>query len=502
MTTRTGKIRCFSASLALGVASGCASIERHEAALPIVQTLDDAPRPPYRFSDEEARFLNDVQLGAFNYLWNACDPITGMVFDRSSITVISVGGVGFQLSALPIGVERGWITRAQGEERAIRILRSLRAEPSNRKQGLYYHYLDPGGARPSSASYERVVSTIDSALLLAGALTAGSYFGGATSEISEEMWREVDWRFFVPADEAVAKASERGYVSLGWKPSNPNDPTGAGELLPYYWVDSGDEHRLVTFLGVCAPEESKRLPPEMYYRLRRALGSDEGNEPFVWFPWSGALFTAFFAHCWIDYTAYGPDDPSRFGLDCRPRVDWWENSRRIVAMHRHRALANPEGLPTFGTNAWGLTACDAVSGYLVPGIFPKLLAMPGCEPENDFSAHQPQDHYGDGTIAPYGAGCAIVFEPAASMAALKYYRSLTSAAGGPLVWRDPGTGGYGFQDSFNLGTGWVAPDCVAIDQGPLILSIENARTGKVWGWFGGHPSVQAGKRRLGWRTER
>jgi hypothetical protein len=116
--------------------------------------------------------------------------------------------------------------------------------------------------------------------------------------------------------------------------------------------------------------------------------------------------------------------------------------------------------------------------------------MPEARPEFDFATHTPSDDWGDGTIAPYSAGCSIMFDPKAAMAALHRYRTIKG------LWSDPSTGGYGFRDAFNLGTGWVAPDYVAIDQGPLILAIENARTGLVWRLFHEHPVVRAGVERL------
>lgn len=479
-------------------ASGGATAEER-GILPDIRASGKAVRPPYSFREADDSLLDEVQRGAFNYLWNACDPVTGMVYDRTSKAIISVGGVGFQLSAIPIAVERGWISADEGRERAARILRSLIDRGDNRKAGFYYHYLDPVTAAPAHGGYERVVSTIDSALLFAGAITAGAYFGGNVAALADRMLDEADWRFFVPPDGDVPKPEERGFVSLGWKPTDLDVPDGDGRLLPYYWIDSGDEHRLVAFLGACAPRAEHRLDPLMYYRLRRALGSDAGNEPFVWFPWSGALFTAFFAHCWIDYARLGPDDPPAFGVHCRPRVDWWENSRRIVAMHRRKAAHDPGRPASLHADAWGLSACDSPDGYLVPGLFPTLLDMPGCRAEFDYSTVQPPDQFGDGTIAPYAAGSALIFDPHASLAAMRHYRSLNGEDGMPLIWRDPRQGGYGFLDSYNPLKGWVAEDCVAIDQGPLILLIENARTGNVWKWFGDSPHVKLGKDRLGLR---
>jgi hypothetical protein len=226
----------------------------------------------------------------------------------------------------------------------------------------------------------------------------------------------------------------------------------------------------------------------------------------IWFPWSGALFTHFFAHCFIDYAAMGADDPAAMGNERRPRVDWWENARRGVNLHRAKAISKPENIPTLGRCAWGLSACDAASGYLVPGVFPLRIATLDQLPQVDFADFVPRDNYGDGTIAPYAAGCAVMFEPAAAIEALRYYTSVPVADGGRRLWRAPAGGvsgaNFGFQDSFNLGTGWIAPDCVAIDQGPLALAIENARTGLTWRLFGRNRWVKAAEDALGFGAAR
>ena len=336
-----------------------------------------------------------------------------MVPDRASQPrVVSIAGVGFQLAGLCVGVERGWITRAQGTERAERILKALAANPENRKHGLFYHFLDSKTAGQPPQAYEHVVSTIDSALFFAGVLTASSYFEGEVKRIGDGLVQEADWTAFVAIPGgATTNPFEQGFITLGWKPRNLSHPTGEGALLPYVWADSGDEHRLVTFLAVASPR-ADRVDPALYYKLRRGLGEDTPGEPLVWFPWSGALFVQIFAHCFIDYSgmgAGGPDNPAAFGVQHRARVDWWENARRTVKMHQRKAVENPQNKPTLGVNAWGITASDVKGGYAVPGLFPRPLAMPGARPEWDYpvgNAQNVKDNYGDGTVAPYGAGCA------------------------------------------------------------------------------------------------
>lgn len=456
-------------------------------------------KPPFDFKTSDESFLDEVQRGCFLFLWHECSPKTGMVVDRTSVAFASIAGVGFQLSALPIGVERGWVPRDDARDRAKLILESLAKNPANRHEGLFFHFLDPDDAGPSRTAYEHVVSTIDSAILFAGMITAGEYFGGDVKKIAEQLVSEANWRAFVL--ENAHKPYESGFISLGYRADakRPNKPG----LLPFVWADAGDEQRLVTFLAVGATKPEFGVEPELYYKLRRRLGTyDKIGGPVVWFPWSGALFTSFFAHCWIDYAALGVDDPAKFGVKHRTPTDWWENARRMVRLHQVKAEENPRGLPTFSRNAWGLSASDAPNGYAVPGLFPDPMPMPEATPNVDFADHPGKDDYGTGTIAPYAAGSSILFDPERSVAALRYYRGLKGGDGSPLAWREPDVAAreYGFRDAFNLAGPWIAADYVAIDQGPLILCIENARTGLVWNLFSRSAVGKRGFERLGMRA--
>lgn len=514
-------------SITLGACISSLAIDAAALAQPVpaappaqaITSPADVKRPPFRFSAEDEQFLDEVQRAAFRYLWETGDPSNGMPPDRLSEPTVSVAGVGFLLSALPIAVERQWVTRAQAEERALLVLRTLAKHPEIRKAGLFQHYLDgkTGGMHPAK-NLEHVVSTIDSALLFAGMLTVSSYFNGEVAMLADGMFAEADWKFFQGGDEA--KPYERGFISLGWKPKDKANPAGEGARLPYYWADSGCEHRLTTFLAVCAPNETHRIDPAVYYKLRRQQGNyafrgkpselpadlEKQTGTVAWFPFSGSLFVNTFSHLWIDYAAIGVDNPASFGVENRIPTDWWENSRRMTTLHRLKAIENPKHLPTFGVDAWGLTASDYPKGYLVAGVYPDAIAMPTSKPNWDYSTFRAKDDFGDGTIAPYGAGCAILFQPDAAMRAMRYYRSLTRPDHSLLAWRDPTKpvaegGGFGFVDAFNLkgpdGKPWAAKDYLAIDQGPLLLAIENARTGNVWRWFHRHPYVMAGTERLG-----
>lgn len=465
----------------------------------VIRSPAGTRRPPFTFAPDDARLLDEIEHATFNFFWQGVSPETGMVYDRTSSDVVSVAGVGFQLAALPVGVERGWITRDQGEARARQIVTALQRGRDNRKAGLFYHFINPHDASARRVGRELVVSTVDSALLFSGMLTAGRYFGGDVGRDADRLFAEADWSFFLTTPTHPAPPGR--FLSLGWKPHSDADPTGDGELLPYYWIDSGDEHRLTTLLGVCAPDPDHRVPPEVYWSLRRELGWHDGQGYLVWFPYSGALFTSFFAHLFVNYAAMGPDNPGAHAQTHRAQVDWWENSRRAVHLQRDRAIENPHHLPTLSADAWGFSASDGPEGYLVSGLFPESVKMLDARPDRDFADYQPQDNWGGGVVAPYTPGASIMFEPELAVQALRLARNATAPDGGPGVWRGGAPEGWGFADAFRLDThghtDWVAQDFVAISQGPLLLAIENARTGLTWHLFMSDPAVRDGLDRLG-----
>ncbi len=470
-----------------------------DASKVVIDIPPGTPVPPFDFSAEDEAFLDEVQHAAFLFFWNAASEQTGMVLDRTSNDLVSVAGVGFQLSALPIGVERGWITREQGNERALKIVTSLREHPTNRYEGLFFHFLDPTGV-PHPNAYEHVVSTIDSGILFAGLLTASVYFKGEVAQFADQLFADANWTAFLAPE--TEHPAYRGFMSLGWKAKNPRHLEEGGELLKLYWADAGGEHRLIAFLGASAPLEEHRLPPERYYQLRRPLGKYRDIGPMFCFPYSGALFTSITDNLWINYPALAPDDPASFGYPQRARINWWEDARRHVLMHRAKAIDNPLGLRTPGPNAWGLSASDGPGGYYVAHLHPDRIPLPNARDDFDVPPvnHAYVEQWNDGVMAPYSAGSAMMFEPHLALNALRHYRSLTDSEGDPLVWREPDAGGFGFLDAYTMdtktGQPWVATDFVAIDQGPLLLGIENARSGLVWRLFSDHPAVQAGYERL------
>lgn len=427
--------------------------------------------PPYRFSAADERLLDEIQRGCFLYFWKEVGSPACLAKDRMKAPVASVAAVGFQLSSLPIGVRRGWVSHAEAQQRALTVLRSLHERSDNKRWGMYLHFPDMGTAGPSHTGFVSEFSTVDTALLLAGVITAGEFFGGQVKALADRMVAEADWKRF-----AVA---EKGFVSMGWQPDDPGDLAGPGKFIQWSWHLASDEERLLYLLAVGSPRPEHALPPETYYRLARHVERHADLPPFV-VSWPGNLFTYFFAHCWIDAAGLGPDNPGSFGLEL-PRVDWWENSRRAALTQRQRCIELAVQYRTFAPDRWGLAPCAARDGYIVPDIQPNLSNA---------------EQLFEGTIAPYGAGSCIMFVPDEAVAALRTFRELKRPDGAPWVWRDPDAGGYGFVDSFNIDQNYASDDYVGIDQGPLLVAIENARTGLIWKLFMANEHVRRALERL------
>jgi hypothetical protein len=443
----------------------------------ILRTESTRIATQHKFSAEDHALLDSIELGCFNFLWHEVGTPSGLVKDRRYGDVASLAGVGFQLSAIPIGVERGWITREQGQQRALQILRFLHRRNDIHKDGIYLHFVrtDSGDIYPP---YRNEASTVDHSLFLAGAMPAAVYFGGEVAQIVDDIAARSNWKAFVNSTD--------GFLHMGWRPADNANMKGPGAYIERTWTFASDEERIIYFLAVAAPTPEFALEPRVYYRLQRTVERHDDLPPFV-VSWNGIPFNYFFSHCWIDYQRFAADEPAEFGVTV-PRVDWFENSRRALLTHRTRCLEVKDRFASFSIDRWGVSPCMGFNArdkaaYLVQGSEPNL---------------RDADDWRLGTVAPYAAGGAIMFTPAESIAALRAFRQLKDKSGAPLVWRDPNTGGFAFADSFNLDEGRVSDDNVSIDVGPMLLAIENARTGLIWKLFMSHQMAKQGVDRLGW----
>ncbi len=387
------------------------------------------------FNQADEKFLDEVQHRAFLYFWEQSDPGTGLTKDRAGNFgggdrgIASMAATGFGLTALTIGESRGWISREQAYARALTTLRHLRFRQAH-VEGWFHHFVDGASGEPLPASE---VSSIDTALLLAGALTVGRHFAGTEVErLAREIYERVDFPWMMT--DGGAKPESRT-MSMGW--------TSKG-FIEARW-NAYSEHHILYLLGLGSPTHP--LPAASWRAWKRP---EEGPLTGA----SGPLFTHQYSQLWLDLRGWKDEGQ-----------DYFANSVEATLAHRAAAIAAQKDYKTYGPRCWGFTACDGPDGYRAYGAYPG-------------------GHEHDGTIAPTAAGGSMAFTPELSVAALRYMKEEY----GDRIW-----GRYGFADAFNADPRWRerfnveglwrSPDAVGIDQGAILLAIENARTGGVWTKF-------------------
>jgi hypothetical protein len=409
------------------------------------RTASEAELTPTMPDDDQ--LLDIVSRAAFAYFVNECDPKTFLTLDKNTAKEVSVAAAGFGLSAYVVGAERGWLAKDDAENRVYLMLRALNGKEDNKSLGIFFHYLKGDGSR-SEHGYEDAASTVDTALLAWGAIAAAEYFGGRVKEQVDTMLARMNWRAF--ANES------RKMIAMAYRP--------AAQAFDGLWDYYTDEAILVALLAVGSPTDEYRLGPEYYFGFKRDRKSYKDIKDIV--PsWSGSLFTYAFAHCWLDFRTLGPDQPEALGLPASLGVNWWENSVKAIQANRAFCIAMSKKFQTFGENAWGLTASSG------PG---KRYVVAGAPPCGDMA------NPAEGTLAIYGAGMSVPFLPAEALAALRNYYTMRDDQGRKLLWRDEFDGGYGFIDSYNVDKKFYSEEVQGINQGPMLLMIENHRSGLLW----------------------
>jgi hypothetical protein len=416
--------------------------------------------------------LDRLQVTTIQYYLRETNPANGLIRDKTdSAAPCSIAAVGLALATIPVLIDRGVISREFAPEIALRRLRFFRDSPHGSEpdatgyKGFYYHFLDMKSGR---RVWQCELSTIDSAFLFAGMLTCAAYFDGDTEEeaevrqLADELYRRADWQWALNGGAAL---------SHGWKPESG--------FLPHYWTGY-DEGLLLYILGLGSP--TFPLPPESYaaycstYRWKTIYGRE--------LLYSGPLFTHQLSHLWIDFR----DLRDAFMRD--HGSDYFQNSREATYVHQEYGIRNPLEFAGYGEFCWGITATDG------PGW--EKRTVNGID-------HQFYDYYArgapygpdDGTIAPWVVVASLPFAPEIVIPTVRAMARLNLGM----------TKRYGFKPSFNQtyevpdsSTGWwVTPYHFGIDQGPVILMIENYRTGLIWNVMRRSPYVVAGLRRAGFR---
>jgi hypothetical protein len=416
--------------------------------------------------------LDGLQRAAFDYFLKTVNPANGLVADTSrENSPASIGVVGFALSAYPVAVERGWMARADAVERTLATLRffcdsdqSASPEATGFK-GFYYHFLDMHtGARV----WRSELSMIDTALLVAGMLTAGRYFTAETPEendlreLVETLYLRIDWRWSQGGAETVR---------MGWKPESG--------FLNYGW-DGYNESIVLYVLALGSPTHPVEGGCDCYeawtatYQWENLYGYD--------FLYAGPLFIHQFSHAWIDFRGIR----DRFMRE--KRCDYFENSRRATEVQREYARRNPHGFAGYDENCWGLTACDGPNNQM-----PELAL----ERRRLFGYAARGVPYGpdDGTLGGWASLASLPFAPEVALCAA---RNMSQRYPGMLSARQ-------YASSFNptlagAGAGpWVSAGHFGLDQGIVVMMIENHRSQLIWRLMRDCPHVRTGLRRAGFR---
>lgn len=383
--------------------------------------------------------IEKEQRKCFDFFWNEVslsEESYGLIRDNTNkqqLDMCSIASIGFGLPAIVIGIERGYITKEEGEERVLKTLHTMK-EKAERLHGYYYHFIDMNTAK----RYKNCeVSIIDTAIFLMGALTAGEYFGGEIAALAEELYADVNWQWY--------HNPHKNQFYMGYSEAE-NGHFGA-------W-DHYAEQFMMYFLGVAAPKYP--VEPSIFYDCPLYCNSYK-NSGLIYHSHGGGLFVYQFSHAFIDFR----NKKDRRG------IDWFENSVRASKANRQYCIDNPLGLKTYGENAWGMTACETPGGY--------TGAMGALPCFGNKQIHP------DGTIPPCGAIGSIVFTPEESINAMKFY------AQDERLW-----GEYGFIDAYNLDVTpeWFSDVVIGIDKGISILMIENYRSGLIWNLMNKNKYIQ------------
>lgn len=401
-------------------------------------------------SQEDEALYEDEMKKSFSYFYRSVSPDAkskgfGLVADRFQGTVASTAATGFGLAALAIGAENNYLSKEEASTRAeITIANLLAIENFH---GFYYHFLDYTNAVHDATSE---VSSIDTAILISGALIAGAYFGGNVQAKAETLYANVDWTFFVGSN-GTRKQFRMAY--------HPADGSFAG-----YW-DYYAEQLMLYVLGAGAPNEAYRTGKDLYLGFTRAKGSFAGNN-FI-YSWFGSLFTYQFSQAFIDFR----------GLSDEQGVNWYQNSIDASIAAYDWCLSRKSQFKTYGEGAWGLTACDTRKGY---------NGYLGNQPRGWNASEGGSDYTAiEGTIAPCGALGSMPFTPTYSLQALRHYESIDSLYGI-----------YGLFDSYDEEVPWSATTYIGIDKGITLVMMDNYRHGTVWQYSKKVSGIQNGLSRL------
>ncbi|WP_235958337.1 glucoamylase family protein [Flammeovirga agarivorans] len=415
------------------------------------ETVKISPELPIYDDEEEKVSLTDeelmdkVQETTFKYFWDYGHPVSALSRERSNgdDEIVTTGGTGFGIMAIIVGVERGYITKAEAAQRLVKMYEFL--ENADRFHGAFPHWYhgSTGKVKPFSQKDDGG-DLVETAFLIEGIITSRNYFDGDNETeiklrtLATALWEGVDWEWY-----------RNGTDKLYWHWSPQYD---FQMNMPLYGFE---ETQITHLLAVASP--TYPVPASTYetcfkngeHRYEQSLTVDTAKPLF-----------------WVHYSYIGLEPHFTDGTTSK---SYFELFKERTLENRRWCIEQQVKFPYYGENAWGLTASD--------------------DPFEGYMAHEPSQNLDNGTITPTAALSSIVYTPEESLAAMRYFYEEQ-----PKLW-----GEYGFKDAYNLSQGdWYAESYLAIDQGPIITMIENYRSGVLWKYFMMDKDIQRGIETLNW----
>jgi hypothetical protein len=422
----------------------------------------------------DSEMLDRLRRETFEYFRREVNPANGLVPDKTQPgSPSSIAAVGMGLSVYIVAVERELLSRAEAIQRTLTILRffhsSLQSSQPNATgyKGFYYHFID---MRTGQRAWHCELSTIDTGILMAGILTVASYFTGKSEaeseirELAETLYRRVDWKWALNGGTTICH---------GWQPESG--------FLPYRWDTCYSEALILYVLAMGSP--TFPINPEGY---KEWISTFEWKKVYdIEYLYAGPLFIHQMSHLWLDFRGIRDDFNRKIG------IDYFENSRRATYVQRQYGIENPLGFSHYHEYGWGLTASDG------PG--PAIIEVDGIRREFfDYTARGAPFGPDDGTISPWAVVASLPFAPEIVIDTVRHAIERLNLKG-----HSP----YGFDASFNSTYpdtsrnqhGWVSPWIFGLNQGPIILMIENFQSELIWKSIRTCPYIIEGLYRAGFR---
>lgn len=450
---------------------------------PTASVLNTHPKGNPKFS------LEELERRTFRWFWELADKNYQTPDRHPQRDFTSVAATGFGLTAMCIGSERGYITRAQAAERVLKTMEFLWNAPQGAGKtgvtgfhGWFYHFLD----HEKGQRYREIeLSSIDTGLLMAGVLSVMSYFDknepteNKVRDVADKLFRRVEWSWFL---------TKKSNLSMGYHPEKAEK--GVDPFLDAEWIGY-NEAMVLVIMAIGAPTNA--IPADSWDRWCAPYKWDtfEGQEHVNFEP----MFGHQYSHMYIDFRGIKDAYMTKKG------IDYFENSRRATLAQRSYAIKNPNKYVNYGPNEWGLTACDGPNDTTA-----FINGTPHHFSQYNARGTASMKIVDDGTIAPTAVAGSLPFAPEICLPALenmwnKYYNT-------PLITE------YGFKDAYNptytfwsknnanpkyTEGGWIDRDYLGIDQGPIIIQIENYRSNFVWNLMKKNPYIVAGLKKAGFK---